>query len=297
MVGRTDTGLQGVAGGPLGAEMGDPNLDQTKSAGSELNDSTGRALPFLAGLEWRALANPLIHRAAGMALVSLAILVWPDRNDRILARLVGIAVLVAAVGLNRDRGRSRGRRLIALVTALLAGGVGLFLVFGSRVTASQLGVAIGAVWAIMVARSLLLARRRVPRGSYLRGGLQAGTAVVLLLFPREVLATTTSLVALILLGGSLLVIVLILNRSIVDPERPEGVTALLTGWLLDRPKSSGARGELYDKILFDGPDSQRRFVRFFVLMGFAAAIGALGVISDSTAVVIGAMLVAPLMTP
>jgi uncharacterized hydrophobic protein (TIGR00271 family) len=37
--------------------------------------------------------------------------------------------------------------------------------------------------------------------------------------------------------------------------------------------------------------------RFFALMGFATGIAAFGIIGDSTAVVIGAMLVAPLMTP
>jgi uncharacterized hydrophobic protein (TIGR00271 family) len=38
-------------------------------------------------------------------------------------------------------------------------------------------------------------------------------------------------------------------------------------------------------------------MRFFTLMGFASVIASMGVITDSTAVVIGAMLIAPLMTP
>jgi uncharacterized hydrophobic protein (TIGR00271 family) len=44
----------------------------------------------------------------------------------------------------------------------------------------------------------------------------------------------------------------------------------------------------------DGP---RRLSRFFMLRGFATTIAFFGIVDDSTAVVIGAMLVAPLMTP
>ena len=41
----------------------------------------------------------------------------------------------------------------------------------------------------------------------------------------------------------------------------------------------------------------RRIVRFATLMSFASVIASMGVLADSTAVVIGAMLIAPLMTP
>ena len=46
-----------------------------------------------------------------------------------------------------------------------------------------------------------------------------------------------------------------------------------------------------------GSEWRHRLFRFVVLMSFASAIASLGVIADSTAVVIGAMLVAPLLTP
>lgn len=53
------------------------------------------------------------------------------------------------------------------------------------------------------------------------------------------------------------------------------------------------RGELF----FEGPDVRRRLSRYWLLLPLSAVIAASGVVSDSTATVIGAMIVAPLMTP
>jgi uncharacterized hydrophobic protein (TIGR00271 family) len=50
-------------------------------------------------------------------------------------------------------------------------------------------------------------------------------------------------------------------------------------------------------LLFDGPEGRSKQSKFWVLLVFASAIAAAGVVGDSTATVIGAMIVAPLMTP
>ena len=56
--------------------------------------------------------------------------------------------------------------------------------------------------------------------------------------------------------------------------------------------------EAFEKKLFiSGPRSARRLTNFFVLLLLATVIATYGVISDSTATVIGAMIVAPLMGP
>ena len=52
-----------------------------------------------------------------------------------------------------------------------------------------------------------------------------------------------------------------------------------------------------DQLFFDGPQRRRRLSRFRLLLLLAAVIASAGVVSDSTATVIGAMIVAPLMTP
>ena len=55
--------------------------------------------------------------------------------------------------------------------------------------------------------------------------------------------------------------------------------------------------EFESKLFFEGSRRQRYLVRFFVLMFFASVIATGAIIADSTATVVGAMLVAPLMTP
>ncbi len=54
---------------------------------------------------------------------------------------------------------------------------------------------------------------------------------------------------------------------------------------------------LQDKLLFSLPPVRDRYARFFVLLVLSTIIAAGGLIGNSTAVIIGAMIVAPLMTP
>jgi uncharacterized hydrophobic protein (TIGR00271 family) len=52
-----------------------------------------------------------------------------------------------------------------------------------------------------------------------------------------------------------------------------------------------------DQLFFEGEERNRRLSRFWLLLPLSALIASAGVVSDSTATVIGAMIVAPLMTP
>ncbi|MEZ5295179.1 MAG: DUF389 domain-containing protein, partial [Ilumatobacteraceae bacterium] len=52
-----------------------------------------------------------------------------------------------------------------------------------------------------------------------------------------------------------------------------------------------------ESVFFEGPEAGRKLTRFWILLLLAATIAAAGVVADSTATVIGAMIVAPLMVP
>jgi len=52
-----------------------------------------------------------------------------------------------------------------------------------------------------------------------------------------------------------------------------------------------------DALFSDGDDRRRKLTKFWTLLPLAAVIASAGIVSDSTATVIGAMIVAPLMTP
>jgi uncharacterized hydrophobic protein (TIGR00271 family) len=54
---------------------------------------------------------------------------------------------------------------------------------------------------------------------------------------------------------------------------------------------------MHDNLLFDGEERGRKLSGYWALLVLAAVIATAGIVSDSTATVIGAMIVAPLMTP
>ena len=54
---------------------------------------------------------------------------------------------------------------------------------------------------------------------------------------------------------------------------------------------------MVDDLFIDGPVGGRKSSKFWILLGLSAIIATAGVVADSTATVIGAMIVAPLMTP
>jgi uncharacterized hydrophobic protein (TIGR00271 family) len=66
-------------------------------------------------------------------------------------------------------------------------------------------------------------------------------------------------------------------------------------WAL-RPELNSLE-HMRDAVFFDGPETKTRLSRFWLLLLLSSIIAAAGVVADSTATVIGAMIVAPLMLP
>lgn len=64
-----------------------------------------------------------------------------------------------------------------------------------------------------------------------------------------------------------------------------------------RDMAPGERGRSLEDMYFEGERRAPYLWRFAALTVFSSAVAALGLIADSTAVVIGAMLIAPLMSP
>lgn len=71
------------------------------------------------------------------------------------------------------------------------------------------------------------------------------------------------------------------------------ISAIIDDFKLTKDDLPRIQGLLF----YDGPDARQSLERFALLMFFATLIASYGVIGDSTATVIGAMLIAPLMTP
>lgn len=82
-------------------------------------------------------------------------------------------------------------------------------------------------------------------------------------------------------------------------DRSSPALSPLGGLLRWRPPvwDEPTRRAVLDELFFEGPEWRPFLARFATLLTLSTVIAALGLIADSSAVVIGAMLVAPLMTP
>ena len=282
---------------------GDGHLDEPDVATTEFEDTDSDVGHFVRRLQLNGgvLRDPVVLRSIAGVIVAVAILAWPDRTDTILARLIGLGLVILGGITIWGALRRTPRDMIRAAGAAIVAGVGLPLLTTPPQEADDLlGRGIGAL-AILAAVSLVLdigRKRPDERGWPLaQAGLMASIGLLLLRFPETLLQTVVAMFGV----GWLLLSGVAIARSL-DPD-VDGVSSnadtatFLADWLRDRPKSADDRQELYAKILYEGPDSSKRIGRFFTLMGFASLIAAGGVIGDSTAVVIGAMLIAPLMTP
>jgi uncharacterized hydrophobic protein (TIGR00271 family) len=82
--------------------------------------------------------------------------------------------------------------------------------------------------------------------------------------------------------------------SKIDPSNTD---AVVTYWLSRREMDAVAAEEVENRVFLMRGNARERLWRFAILMVLATTIATFGLATDSTAVVIGAMLVAPLMTP
>lgn len=282
-----------------------PDLDELEEPEALEGSGEGSAL---ARVDLRLLTDPVVIRSLLGIVAAALIILWPNRTDRILARLIGLALVVlslsAVASVVRLARRADGGGLRASALTLLSSAIGVAvgatLILAGQRSEETLGMVVGAVIVGLGVKGLIELR---AAGGTERGwlvikslALMAAGAVVIA-FPADVFATMTVLFA---IGWAVVGAVAVALS--LDPEHRGTVgyrdaNAVVVQWLLGRPKDADDRQALYDKILYEGVNLKRRVIRFVTLMSFAAVIASMGVITDSTAVVIGAMLIAPLMTP
>lgn len=252
-------------------------------------------------LDLQLLRNPVVVRALAGVIVATLVLAWPERTDRILARLIGLAVLSVAVPAVLAALKSKPTRWISAAFGAIGAAIGALVVIFPNQSDQVLGLVVGGAILVAAARDIYRVLQQPDDDS--RGWLVSrsvamiGFGLILVAFPSDVFSAATSFIAIGWIALSLLVIVVSLDNQSSGVSNYTDSTRLIAEWLEERPKSVDDRQALYDKILYEGPQTGKRIGRFFVLMGFASVIASMGVITDSTAVVIGAMLIAPLMTP
>jgi uncharacterized hydrophobic protein (TIGR00271 family) len=274
------------------------NDPDASPASGELDDVATAPTTELRRFNRRLLTDPVIVRAVGGIAIGCAVLAWPDRTDRILVRLLGVAFIWIAVSALWTAVHHRALTATRVFTAVGGAAAGGFLIRWPEQSEITLGRLVGASLVLLSIRTYRV-RRKDPetkvRGVRLTASAISG--IVLFAFPAETLSAATVALAVAWIIVSAIAIFGILDRHDINVDSDASVSDVALAWLANRHKAADAREKLYDKILFDGPDQPRRITRFFTLMTFASIIAAMGVLTDSTAIVIGAMLIAPLMTP
>lgn len=265
----------------------------------QLDDGDPRVGVDFTRLAFQRLATPAALQRVAVIVIALLVLFWPERTELVLERLIGLGLIVTGVGDAVSRPWSRPFVWMRLLVLLVVVGVGGLLVVAPLETSTAIGRVIGA---LLVGKGLhdVSTVRRVDASE--RGWRIASASAVaavggfVLVFPAALLVITAGALA-----GLAIATEVIALSMILDPEREVDATmstaTLVREWFADRPKTVDDRQRLYDEVLYDGDQTQTRVVRFAMLMVLSSVIASMGVVSDSTAVLVGAMLIAPLMTP
>ncbi|MCL1595158.1 MAG: TIGR00341 family protein [Actinomycetia bacterium] len=238
-----------------------------------------------------------LYLAAG--LVALAI---PNASKFLLGLTVALVLIGTGASDIHLAMTTKPRRWLGASLGILYIVSGVALVATTDKTLRVITIIIGA---IAVARGLAVAwsavRRRSTRDTwrfdFVRGLLFIVAGIVVVALPESVIAGLIFAAA----GAAIIVGAIIMSFGIMHADEetvdPLEVGGYIRTWLDQRDLGDEMRDNVVDSLYFEPPDSTQKQVGFWVLLVLSTAIATLGVIADSTAVVIGAMLVAPLMTP
>lgn len=262
-------------------------------------DYEGPLLPSAGGSDLSRLLDPASLRAFAVIVGSL-VLIIADRTPQLCAWVIGGVLIVSGLRTSAGVRSARDGRWsrLAMSLTLVAAGLALLVWPGHTVVnvARIAGAAIVAAGMLRIVRPWLGVRARSSDRliEVVTGVFLVATGVAVLAVPVVLGRLAIGIIAVVWLIDGLATLVTSL-RGTADSSL-SGVDRFVE-WVDHRPNTAGDRVQLYDRLFYEGDAAQRRLSRFFMLMAFATIIAGFGVASNSTATVIGAMLVAPLMTP
>ncbi|MFV1991713.1 MAG: DUF389 domain-containing protein, partial [Acidimicrobiales bacterium] len=243
---------------------------------------------------------PSAQRGLFAIVAGLVLLTWPSRTFVVTVGIAGLVILIGGVSdlWGSRHERNRAAVVKGLATALLGG---LMVIYRKR-SAGFLANLIAVVAAVAAVLDFVRAIRARRRGEqwlwYLSRAMIEGLVAV------ATIAIGSFTVEVVLFAGAILWIatgVITIWHSILirDSDAPHTIdpARIAYEWFQARDLGDEDRSVVVRNLIFEGDDFRLRATRFIALMSFSTAIAAFGIQTDSTAVVIGAMLVAPLMTP
>lgn len=250
--------------------------------------------------------NPATIKGTLAIVAGLMILVAPQASAFLIRFVIGGALVVSGVSdlwfkaRGRDEGKIRG--ILEAVIGIAAGIV--FLVWPGA-TLEVLAL-IAAVYFVVRGVSVIGASiNQRGRGEpwiidITRGFFQIALGVIVLIVPEAAIAGVLAAVAVlaIVVGAIMLTYGIRVHTEgeLVDIDAAT-VSQLMVDWLNARDIGDEHRQEVSEALFFEAPDRVAKLTAWWVMLLLSVAIATFGIMQDSTAVVIGAMLIAPLMTP
>ena len=256
--------------------------------------------------DWRIWINQATISGALNVGVALALLVTPELTASALRILLGSLLMVAGgVSLFRQLRHRDGHAMAYL--GLAESSVALLI------GVAMLAFPIGTLEAVAVAVGILLVVDGAVAGvRALRGrggqrvvdGVRAAAMLSLSIFaftmPASVISSAIIAIATLglLIGGLMIAHG---AQAAAEGRRPDFNVAMLTyilvDWVEDWDIGKERREAIRDKLYMEAPHRVSKLIAWWVMLLLSVAIATFAVLQDSTAVVIGAMLIAPLMTP
>lgn len=248
--------------------------------------------------------NPATIKGTIALLFGLFIMLWPDATVTIFRYGLATALILSGgsdLWFNR---RDRSRTRTGIVEGLLSIGIGIALIFFPKASFTTLLVLLAGYLALRGITSLYNAwkdRAEVSWvGSTVRGVLNLTVAGVILLLPEGLVAGVmfTAAVVAFILGGIMLGYGLQYRdeQDLIDIDAST-VSQIINDWANSRDIGDTKRERIGETLFFEEPDRANKLTSWWVMLLLSVAIATFAVLQDSTAVVIGAMLIAPLMTP
>lgn len=250
--------------------------------------------------------NPATIKGTIAIVVGALILFVPEISITLL-RYIAAGTFI--VGGSTDlwfhlRGRTSKNRNRDLFGGLLTVLLGVVLLFLQARTVKMIMVIIGLYF--IVKGTMLVIEAIRARGtptwalSLARGLFLLVFGVIILLVPGAVLSSLVVVVAalLVVVGGIMLTYGIRRQdeTDVVDVDTAS-VTKIIYDWVRLQDVGDTRRDEINDGLHFEQPDRTNKLVAWWVMLLLSVAIATFGILQDSTAVVIGAMLIAPLMSP
>ena len=160
--------------------------------------------------------------------------------------------------------------------------------------------------AVIVARGIVdlwgAARKWHETGAnswiFIRGLVALAAGAFVLLNPQESVEFVVIASAILAIARAILsVSFAVTHRDAAATIDPADTTAVVTYWLTRRELGRTEAEALEQTVFLFRSGARKRLWRFGIFMALSTAIATFGIATDSTAVVIGAMLIAPFMAP